>query len=371
MGRVKLDIKKLENSSGRQATYSKRKQGILKKAEELATLCDIDLALVMFSPGGKPSVRCGKSGIEEVIAKYNQLPPHERTKKKLEGLEALKKTYKKSDHDVNIQDFIGSSAPTVKDLTEQAARIQTRVAEVHDRLRYWSAPDQVSDLEVVMQMEDSLQKSLDQIQKAKENYHKRQRVSLESYTELPFHVSDQQLQQLLWTSSDDIPNAVLTTESKLSTQREMESYTGSTCGSNFGNLSTGSKSEENSPGQLSTTDNVGQCQDAFQGLQFDGQYPYLQHSVNMQGATNFQTMLGIDPHKHFIPAFDVNGNYQPTVWPGTTNYLQPEIPAEPAFGYYLSYQKPTVPAPALPTIYEGMARNPNHLLFDNTLNHHV
>ncbi|XP_074274617.1 agamous-like MADS-box protein AGL30 isoform X3 [Silene latifolia] len=367
MGRVKLDIKKLENSSSRQATYSKRKQGILKKAEELATLCDIDLALVMFSPGGKPSFRCGKNGVEKVIAKYNQLPPHERTKKYVLNPEALKKTYKKSDHDVNIQDFIG----TRYDLTDQAVKIQTRIAEIHERLRYWSNPDKVSDLELVMQMEDSLQKSLDQVQKAKENCQKRQRVSLESYTELPFHVSDQQLQQLLWTTSDEIPNTVLTSDQKLSTQREMDSCTGSACGSNFGCVGTGTKSEEFSPGQLSSTDNVAQCQDGFQGLQFDMQYPYQQHAFNMQGTTNnLQVMMGLD-HKNYNPAFDVNGNYQPTVWPGTTNHLPLESPADSAFGYYLRYQKTAVPAPALPTIYERMTRDPSHIFFDNALNHHV
>ena len=60
MGRVKLEIKTLENSSNRQSTYSKRKHGILKKAHELSVLCDVDLVLIMFSPGGKPAVCCGK-----------------------------------------------------------------------------------------------------------------------------------------------------------------------------------------------------------------------------------------------------------------------------------------------------------------------
>ncbi|XP_074309718.1 agamous-like MADS-box protein AGL30 [Silene latifolia] len=371
MGRVKLDIKKLENSSSRQATYSKRKHGILKKAEELATLCDIDLALVMFSPGGKPSIRCGKNGIEHAIAKYNQLPPHERTKKKLEGLEALKKTYKKkSDHDVNVQDFIGPSIPTIKDLTDQAAGIQTRIAEIHERLRCWANPDKASNLELVMQMEDSLQKSLDQIQKAKGIFQKRQCVALESYNEyneLPFHVSEQQLQQLLWATSDDIPDAVLTSEPMLSTKREMESSTGSTSGSNFNCLSTGSKSEEYSPGQLSTTDNAGQ--DAFQGLQFGGQYPYPQHAVSMQGVNNLQAMVNMNQQFN-TPVFNSGGNYQPTGWPGVTNHLPFQSPASAAFGYYLSYQNPTVPAPALPTTYESMTRDTSHLLFDYALNHH-
>ncbi|KAH0939678.1 LOW QUALITY PROTEIN: hypothetical protein HID58_007139 [Brassica napus] len=49
MGRVKLKIKKLDNTNGRQATFGKRKNGILKKAHELSILCDIDLLLLMFS----------------------------------------------------------------------------------------------------------------------------------------------------------------------------------------------------------------------------------------------------------------------------------------------------------------------------------
>ena len=56
MERVKLKIKKLGNTNGRQATFGKRKNGILKKAHELSILCDIDLLLLMFSPGGKPSM---------------------------------------------------------------------------------------------------------------------------------------------------------------------------------------------------------------------------------------------------------------------------------------------------------------------------
>ena len=60
MGRVKLKIKRLENTNGRQATYSKRKLGIMKKANELSILCDIDIILLMFSPTGKPALCTGR-----------------------------------------------------------------------------------------------------------------------------------------------------------------------------------------------------------------------------------------------------------------------------------------------------------------------
>ncbi|MBA0575713.1 hypothetical protein Golob_025202 [Gossypium lobatum] len=88
MGRVKLKIKRLESYSNRQVTYSKRRTGILKKAKELSILCDIHIILLMFSPTGKPTLFHGeRSTIEEVIAKFAQLTPQERAKRKLESLE--------------------------------------------------------------------------------------------------------------------------------------------------------------------------------------------------------------------------------------------------------------------------------------------
>lgn len=53
MGRVKLEIKRIENPTNRQVTFSKRRNGLIKKAYELSILCDIDIAVIMFSPSGR------------------------------------------------------------------------------------------------------------------------------------------------------------------------------------------------------------------------------------------------------------------------------------------------------------------------------
>lgn len=60
MGRVKLEIKRIENTINRQVTFSKRRNGLIKKAYELSVLCDIDIALIMFSPSGRVSHFSGK-----------------------------------------------------------------------------------------------------------------------------------------------------------------------------------------------------------------------------------------------------------------------------------------------------------------------
>uniref|UniRef100_A0A7N0TIK6 MADS-box domain-containing protein n=1 Tax=Kalanchoe fedtschenkoi TaxID=63787 RepID=A0A7N0TIK6_KALFE len=79
MGRVKLEIKKIENTTNRQVTFSKRRNGLVKKAYELSVLCDIDLALIMFSPSGRPSLFSGKkSSFEQILNRYTSLPEHER-----------------------------------------------------------------------------------------------------------------------------------------------------------------------------------------------------------------------------------------------------------------------------------------------------
>ncbi|KAJ6991291.1 hypothetical protein NC653_019477 [Populus alba x Populus x berolinensis] len=53
MGRNKLALKKIDNPSRRKITYSKRRDGIIKKATELSVLCDIDVGLLIFSPNGR------------------------------------------------------------------------------------------------------------------------------------------------------------------------------------------------------------------------------------------------------------------------------------------------------------------------------
>ncbi|XP_047979326.1 agamous-like MADS-box protein AGL61 [Salvia hispanica] len=50
-GRKKIEIKKIENLSNRQVTFSKRRLGLFKKASELCVLCGAEIAIVVHSLG--------------------------------------------------------------------------------------------------------------------------------------------------------------------------------------------------------------------------------------------------------------------------------------------------------------------------------
>ncbi|XP_031268988.1 floral homeotic protein DEFICIENS-like [Pistacia vera] len=53
MARGKIQIKRIENSTNRQVTFSKRRNGIFKKANELTVLCDAKVSIIMLSSSGK------------------------------------------------------------------------------------------------------------------------------------------------------------------------------------------------------------------------------------------------------------------------------------------------------------------------------
>ncbi|KAI3929598.1 hypothetical protein MKX01_025766, partial [Papaver californicum] len=72
MGRGKVELKRIENTTSRQVTFSKRRNGLLKKAFELSILCEAEVALVVFSPSGK-AFQFASHDIDRTIARYRSV----------------------------------------------------------------------------------------------------------------------------------------------------------------------------------------------------------------------------------------------------------------------------------------------------------
>ncbi|XP_058750219.1 agamous-like MADS-box protein AGL21 isoform X1 [Vicia villosa] len=70
MGRGKIVIRRIENCTSRQVTFSKRRKGLIKKAKELAILCDAQVGLVIFSATGK-LYEYANTSMKSVIERYN------------------------------------------------------------------------------------------------------------------------------------------------------------------------------------------------------------------------------------------------------------------------------------------------------------
>ncbi|KAM3269347.1 hypothetical protein P3S67_030229 [Capsicum chacoense] len=80
MAKGKIVLEKIENKSKRQVSFSKRKDGLFKKAQELAILCDAVIAIIVYSCSGQLH-EYSSSRMEEILAKYNGVPESEPTNK--------------------------------------------------------------------------------------------------------------------------------------------------------------------------------------------------------------------------------------------------------------------------------------------------
>nr|XP_012568391.1 MADS-box transcription factor 23-like isoform X1 [Cicer arietinum]XP_027187514.1 MADS-box transcription factor 23-like isoform X1 [Cicer arietinum] len=71
MGRGKIVIRRIDNSTSRQVTFSKRRNGLLKKAKELAILCDAEVGIIIFSSTGK-LYDFASTSMRSVIDRFNK-----------------------------------------------------------------------------------------------------------------------------------------------------------------------------------------------------------------------------------------------------------------------------------------------------------
>lgn len=70
MVRGKIEMKRIESSTSRQVTFSKRRSGLMKKAHELSVLCDAEIAVIVFSHKGR-LYEFASSDLQKTIERYN------------------------------------------------------------------------------------------------------------------------------------------------------------------------------------------------------------------------------------------------------------------------------------------------------------
>uniref|UniRef100_A0A0E0I3G2 MADS-box domain-containing protein n=1 Tax=Oryza nivara TaxID=4536 RepID=A0A0E0I3G2_ORYNI len=78
MGRGPVQLRRIENKINRQVTFSKRRNGLLKKAHEISVLCDADVALIVFSTKGKLYEFSSHSSMEGILERYQRYSFDER-----------------------------------------------------------------------------------------------------------------------------------------------------------------------------------------------------------------------------------------------------------------------------------------------------
>ncbi|XP_077248127.1 agamous-like MADS-box protein AGL18 [Tasmannia lanceolata] len=102
MGKRKIEIKRIDNKDRRKVTFSKRREGLFNKAQQLSILCDAEVSAIVFSSTGK-LYEFSSSSMKRALARYNKsvecselsLVKHEAETEQSEELNILKNEVRK------------------------------------------------------------------------------------------------------------------------------------------------------------------------------------------------------------------------------------------------------------------------------------
>ncbi|KAM3301656.1 hypothetical protein P3S67_016158 [Capsicum chacoense] len=149
MGRNKCVMEKIEDPTSRQRTYSKRKDSFVKKAKALATLCDTDVAFLMFSPTGQVTSYSSRGSVEDVMLRIVNNPhlSHSLTQSKYEG----QMVEKIAAHEAELM------------------KLNQRVREAQEKIRYYEPQvENISSVQEADAYQKFLTSAMEQIQRSQE-----------------------------------------------------------------------------------------------------------------------------------------------------------------------------------------------------------
>nr|AGN54424.1 PFTM6 [Physalis pubescens] len=138
MGRGKIEIKKIENSTNRQVTYSKRRNGIFKKVKELTVLCDAKISIIMLSSTRKyHEYTSPNTTIKMMIDQYQSTLGVDiwstHYEKMQENLRRLKEINNKLRREIRQRTGEDMSGLNLQELCHLQENISEAVAEIRER----------------------------------------------------------------------------------------------------------------------------------------------------------------------------------------------------------------------------------------------
>ncbi|CAJ2670611.1 unnamed protein product [Trifolium pratense] len=104
MIRKKVNLAYITNDSKRRGTFNRRKNGLIKKFDEISTLCGIEACAIIFSQNDPlPEVWPSPLGVQEVLSRFRSLSKMEQSKMMLNQESFLKQKIQKGQEQLKKQ----------------------------------------------------------------------------------------------------------------------------------------------------------------------------------------------------------------------------------------------------------------------------
>ncbi|XP_058762978.1 agamous-like MADS-box protein AGL80 [Vicia villosa] len=104
MARKKVKLAFIMNDAARKTTYKKRKNSVLKKVDELSTLCGIEACAIIYSPyNSQPEIWPSSCGVQNVLSKFKTVSEFGQRHKMVNQETFLKQRVLKAKEQLNKQ----------------------------------------------------------------------------------------------------------------------------------------------------------------------------------------------------------------------------------------------------------------------------
>ncbi|WJX72546.1 hypothetical protein P8452_56414 [Trifolium repens] len=102
MARRKVKLAYIINDSKRRITFNKRKKGLIKKVDEITTLCGIEACAIIFGENNaQPEIWPSPVGVHTVLSRFRGLPETEQSKKMQNQESFLREKIQKGQEQLN------------------------------------------------------------------------------------------------------------------------------------------------------------------------------------------------------------------------------------------------------------------------------
>ncbi|KQK04003.1 agamous-like MADS-box protein AGL80 [Brachypodium distachyon] len=154
MARKKVTLQWIPNDATRRATFKKRRKGLMKKASELATLCDVKACVVVYGEGeAQPEVWPSVAEAVPILNRFKDMPELDQCKKMMnqedflrQRIDKLREQIHKAGRENRERDTTslvhkamvgclpGLTGLTIEELTSVGWMVEMRLKGLSDRI---------------------------------------------------------------------------------------------------------------------------------------------------------------------------------------------------------------------------------------------
>ncbi|KAK6793520.1 hypothetical protein RDI58_006973 [Solanum bulbocastanum] len=151
MARKKVKLAFIENSTARKVSYRKRHKGFLTKTHELNTLCNVEIAAVIYSPyHNKPMIFPNNNVVTNTFTRFQELSELEKSKNMVTQENFTKQRIQKMEEQLGkvrkenrVREFTnkmyemlnGEDIPNVYDLNDLSYVINQNLKQVSEAIK--------------------------------------------------------------------------------------------------------------------------------------------------------------------------------------------------------------------------------------------